>query len=112
MIEKKQAVESLEQLVGVEGVDLVQRGPSDYAMSIRRPGEEESKAVRDAERHVITTCLQAGVNVRAEIMAVEEAKYYLDLGVRHFSLGVDIFTLHDVMKDGGERLREAIDEGA
>jgi hypothetical protein len=52
------------------------------------------------------------VNVRAEIMSVEEAKYYLDLGVRHFSLGVDIFTLHDVLKDGGERLRTTIDKGA
>jgi hypothetical protein len=45
-------------------------------------------------------------------MSVEEAKYYLDLGVRHFSLGVDIFTLHDVLKDGGERLRTTIDKGA
>ena len=37
MIEKRQAVEDLQSLLSVPGVDMVQFGPSDYAMSMVRP---------------------------------------------------------------------------
>jgi 4-hydroxy-2-oxoheptanedioate aldolase len=111
MIEKAPAVEALEEILAVRGVDLVQWGPSDYSMSVGLPGQESSSRIRDIERRVISACHAAGVPCRAEINTVEEAKYYTDLGVRHFSLGSDLWLLHDVLKDGGERLRAAVSEG-
>lgn len=108
MIEKASAVESLDEILAVGGIDMIQWGPSDYAMSIGRAGEQDSKVVRDAERRVLSACLDAGIPARAEIRSPEEAGYYLDLGVRHFNLGIDLFTLHDVLKQGGEQLREIV----
>lgn len=109
MIEKGSAVEQLEEILEVEGIDMVQWGPSDYAMSIGRAGDERHESVVTAERRVITLCHEAGVPCRAEIATVEAAKYYADLGIRHFSLGWDLFTLYDALKDGGERLRSSLE---
>ena len=39
MIEKKSAVDDLEAILDVEGIDMIQWGPADYCMSIGRPGQ-------------------------------------------------------------------------
>src|SRR5438105_2737330 len=52
MIEKKQAVEDLESILSVPGIDMVQFGPSDYSMSIGVTGQTNHPAVREAERYV------------------------------------------------------------
>src|SRR2546426_11488720 len=58
MIEKKTAVENLEALLSVPGVDMVQFGPADYSMSIGLAGQFDHPRVREAERHVIATALR------------------------------------------------------
>ena len=108
MIEKGAAVESLDEILEVPGIDLVQWGPSDYALSVGLSRRESHDRIREVERRVIDTCHAAGVPCRAEINTVEEASYYGDLGVRHFSIGYDLWTMHDVLKDSGERLRAAL----
>src|SRR5262249_11553640 len=83
MIEKRGAVEQLEEILSIPGVDLIQWGPADYTMSIGRAGERGVPEVKAAERRVIEMSLNMGVHPRAEIGSVDQAKYYLDLGVRH-----------------------------
>jgi len=34
MIEKKEAVDNLKEILSVEGIDMVQFGPGDYSLSI------------------------------------------------------------------------------
>jgi 2-keto-3-deoxy-L-rhamnonate aldolase RhmA len=110
MIEKASAVEQLDEILAQPGIDMVQWGPADYAMSIGRPGERDSAAVRDVERTVLAQCAAAGIPARAEINSVEEAKRYLDLGIRHFCIGYDLFVIHQILHDRGEALRRAIDD--
>jgi 2-keto-3-deoxy-L-rhamnonate aldolase RhmA len=105
MIEKKSAVEAIDEIVELERIDLIQWGPADYAMSIGRPGETSHPEVLAAERHVITTAHAAGVPCRAELATVEAADRYLELGVRHFSIGYDLYTIYEASKTAGERLR-------
>ncbi len=110
MIEKKSAVEQIEEILSLEGIDMVQWGPADYSMSIGQPGAWDSPEVRAVERKVIETCLKKGIPPRAEIDSLEEAKYYLDMGVRHFCLGTDIMILHRWLKENGAGLRKAISD--
>ena len=49
-----------------------------------------------------------GVPPRAEINSADETKEYLDMGVRHFSVGTDITILHDYWKREGEGVRQAL----
>ena len=105
MIEKKSAVEHLDEILEVEGIDMIQWGPADYSMSIGKPGAMKHPEVRAVERWVIDTALKAGVQPRAEITHPDQAKYYQDMGVRHFNLGVDLSILFDWWKRNGGTMR-------
>ena len=111
MIEKKGAVDELDEILAIPGVDMLQWGPSDYSMSVGRPGARGDPGIRAIERGLIESCHKAGVTPRAEINTPDQAKYYLDVGVRHFNLSIDLRILYGWLKSNGETLRKAI-EGA
>jgi 4-hydroxy-2-oxoheptanedioate aldolase len=111
MIEKRAAVDRLEEILSIPGLDMIQWGPSDYTMSIGRAGERGNPEIKEVERRVIELSLRAGVQPRAEIGSPDQAKYYLDLGVRHFCIGTDISVLFDWWKRNGEALRTALEGG-
>jgi 2-keto-3-deoxy-L-rhamnonate aldolase RhmA len=108
MIEKKSAVENLEALLSVEGVDMVQFGPGDYSMSIGLAGQFTHPKVLEAEKYVIETSLKKGIAPRAEISHPGEAKRYLDMGVKHFCMGTDMCVLFDWFKKEGRDMLKVI----
>ena len=110
MIEKRSAIENLEEILSVEGLDMVQFGPCDYSMSIGKPGEWDAPSVVEAERKMIKTALKLGVAPRVEIdpWSLDKCKEYMDLGVRHFSIGWDVAILYEWIKEKGVMLREEL----
>lgn len=111
MIEKRSAVEHLDEILAVPGVDMIQWGPADYAMSVGRPGGWFDPDIKAVERDVIARALAAGVAPRVEITEPAEAEPYLDLGVRHFCIGTDLQILHAWWRDRGAALRERLGIG-
>ena len=111
MIEKKAAVEILEEILEMDGIDMIQWGPADYSVNTGMAGNMGAPEVKATERRVIEMALKAGVQPRAEIGTPDQARYYLDMGVRHFNIGTDISILHSWWKDNGNDLRKAV-EGA
>jgi 2-keto-3-deoxy-L-rhamnonate aldolase RhmA len=90
---------------------MIQWGPADYSMSIGRPGayqRRDDPEIKAVERRVIETALKMGVSPRAEIKSVDQARYYLDLGVRHFSLSTDITILFNWWRENGDQLRKVV----
>ena len=67
MIEKREALENLDAILDVPGVDMVQFGPGDYAMSMGLVRPRDAAAIREVEAHVIATALRHGVAPRAEL---------------------------------------------
>ena len=112
MIEKAPAVENLEALLAVPGVDMVQFGPADYAMSLGIPGQWDHPKVKEAERHVIATALKMGIAPRAEIAHPDDAGKYLDMGVKHFCIGWDVGILFNWWKTNGKAMREILGHDA
>ncbi len=110
MIEKQGTVDQLEEVLSVPGVDMVQWGPSDYAMNVGRAGQSQSPEIKAIERKVFETALKMGVPPRVELGSLDQAQYYLDMGVRHFCIGTDITILYDWWKTNGERLRKVLTE--
>jgi 2-keto-3-deoxy-L-rhamnonate aldolase RhmA len=109
MIEKKGAVENLEEILSIEGVDMIQWGGSDYSMSVGKAGQRGSAEIKAVEKQVIETALKMGVPPRAEINSADQAKAYLDMGVRHFCIGTDVNILFDWWKSHGDNLRKAVE---
>ena len=108
MIEKRQAVDQLDEILAVPGIDMIQWGPADYAMSIGRPGGWHDPDVREVERDVLTRALAAGIQPRAEINDPAEAGRYLDLGVRHFAIGTDMQILANWWRERGAALADIL----
>jgi 2-keto-3-deoxy-L-rhamnonate aldolase RhmA len=109
MVEKAPLIDCLEDALAVPGVDMIQFGPADYSMSVGRAGEADSPQTKAVERKVIAAALKHHVTPRAEIHSVEQARYYLDLGVRHFCMGTDFSILYSWWKTNGEQLRKLVE---
>jgi 2-keto-3-deoxy-L-rhamnonate aldolase RhmA len=108
MIEKREAVEQLDEILAVPGIDMVQWGPADYAMSTGRPGGWDHPDVKRVERDVIERCLRAGIPPRAEINEPDQARPYLEMGVTHFCIGTDVHIVYDWLKQRGGALGELV----
>jgi 4-hydroxy-2-oxoheptanedioate aldolase len=102
-------VENLEDILSLDGVDRIQWGGSDYSMSVGKAGQRGSAEIKAVEKQVIETALKMGVPPRAEINSADQAKAYLDMGVRHFCIGTDVNILFDWWKGQGDNLRKAVE---
>jgi 2-keto-3-deoxy-L-rhamnonate aldolase RhmA len=107
MVEKKIAVEHLEELLSVEGVDMVQWGPADFTVSSGIPGQYTNPKVKDAELKVIKTALKMDIRPRIEC-SVEAMQKYIDLGCRDFCIGMDTSILSRWFKDSGKTIRDTL----
>ena len=113
MIEKKGALDNLEEILSIEGIDMVQFGPGDYSLSIDLPGQTSHPKVKEAELRTIKTALKFGVRPRIELNKSvqdykEEIKKYIDLGVRDFNLPSDLSILFKWFKRDGEELKKEL----
>jgi len=109
MIEKAEAMEHIEEICAIPGVDMVQFGPSDYSMSLGKNRQEYILEWQAAERKMIEVALRHGVQPRCEIRHFEQAQYYVDLGVRHFSHGDQLGTLKEFWQGEGKSMRDKVD---
>jgi 4-hydroxy-2-oxoheptanedioate aldolase len=112
MVEKSGAVENLEEILKVPGIDMVQFGPSDYGMSIGKPGRGYASGlhpeVQEAREQTMKTCIRMGVRPRAEINSAAEAEHYLNLGVKDFNLSTDLSILRQFYNKEGAALRDIV----
>jgi len=106
MIEKAAALDAIDEICSVPGVDMVQFGSGDWSMSLgfnRADRPEECKA---AERKMIDAALRHGVRPRCEITTPEAAEYYKSLGVKDFALNDEMAALRAFWSQQGKKLRE------
>ena len=108
MIEKKSAIDNLEEILSVKGVDMVQFGPVDYSVSLGKPGQGGLPEVVKAHHDMIKMAIKMGVAPRVEIGGPEDAKPYLDLGVRHFCMGWDNLIIAQWCRQNGPAMRKLL----
>ena len=108
MIEKKEAVDNIEAICNVEGVDMIQFGPADFSMSCGVNASDNVDNISAAEEKCIKTALKYGVRPRCEILTPQAAGRYIDLGVKDFNIGGEIWTLMSYWGDSGNAMRDII----
>lgn len=108
MIEKADAVDNLEEILEVEGVDMIQFGPSDYSVTRGLHADPSQPEIEKVRKHVNDTAIKMGVRPRAEIFHFEEAKPYMDEGVIDFCIGWDTRTVFDYCKRQGDELAKLL----
>ena len=108
MIEKKSAVEDLDSILDVPGVDMVQFGPSDYSNSLGHTGQPKHPEVREAEKYVIEKALSKGIAPRIELGDAAGFEPYLEMGVKHFNIGIDVRILYSWFATNGGKMRREL----
>ncbi|MDP6509482.1 MAG: aldolase/citrate lyase family protein [Chloroflexota bacterium] len=111
MVEKKSLVDDIENVLAVDGIDMVQFGPSDYSMNTGNARDLAAPEVKEAELHTIKTALKLGVHPRVELSNPKEALPYLELGVKHFNLGSELSILRNFWAIDGKELRDIVVKG-
>ncbi len=110
MIEKKAAMDNLDSILAVPGVDMVQFGPADYSITLGKPGQTRDPEVQQAQREMIRAALARGVAPRVEIASFEQAEPFLEMGVRHFCIGWDVRTIFTWCRQQGEAMRRLLEQ--
>ncbi len=114
VIEKKSAYDQLDEILEIEGLDMLTLGPADMSISLGRPGTPgkyfQNPDIVVIERDIIKRCNAAGVGYRAHPNNPDEVREYLDMGVRNFSIGMDLDYIYHEAKKNGEQMRKLLSD--
>ena len=91
--EHRDAVDNIEQIVAVPGIDAVLLGPYDMSASYDKMGKIDDAEITSAISRVISTCRDAGVPVGSFGVTSEAVRSYADQGCQFLCAGVDVLFL-------------------
>ena len=106
--EAAQAVENADEIIAVDGVDIVLIGLNDYLADIGLTGQYDHPKVRECYGRVIEACRKhgkhcgvGGLASRPDLMAE-----YVRMGARYVSTGTDIAFLLDAATQRARQIKE------
>ncbi len=77
-------------------------------MGLASEPQWDSPQTKAAEKYVIETAIKMGKRPRVEVDTWEQAKPYLDMGVKDFCPGWDVSVIYDYCKRQGEALAKLL----
>ena len=102
-IEHREAVENIEQILSVTGIDGVFIGPYDLSLSLGIPGRLNHPDILAAKQKVLTATLAhgliAGMHFVQPQTAASDCQKAISEGYRFIALGTDILFLGDSARD-------------
>ena len=91
-IEDPEAVEQIDEIAAVDGVDAIFVGPGDLSHALGIPGQVNSPEVQGAMRKVADACAKHGRHWGTPVSAATAEKY-LEMGARFLNVGADVLGL-------------------
>tara|TARA_Y100000748_G_scaffold275765_1_gene251747 strand:- start:387 stop:1157 length:771 start_codon:yes stop_codon:yes gene_type:complete len=88
-IEGKEGLDNLDEIMTVDGIDVLFLGPYDISQSLGVPGDVRSKIVENALKKAAKKARSQGRVVGSYAKDVEMGKWLIDLGVQYLSINVD-----------------------
>lgn len=111
-VESPRGLEAIDEIVAIEGLDMVQSGRSDLAMSLGVPGQASHPDVLAAEERIVEAARRAGKWVALHFppggSSLEQARRWAGQGVQCITLGSDTQILFDAVR---RRVAAARDDG-
>src|SRR4051812_1455664 len=100
-IEDPAALDRVEEIAEVEGVDVLFLGPADFSVLAGYPGQFDHPVVRDAIRRVAAACERSGKAWGMPTPGPERSRELLDEGARFLAHGADILMVKTVSRRSG-----------
>jgi 4-hydroxy-2-oxoheptanedioate aldolase len=91
MIETREAMENLDEIMSVKGLDAIYIGPSDLSISYSHPpgGDKPDQWMMDALKKVLDACKRHGVQPGIHCGAPAYAKKMIEMGFTFVTVGGD-----------------------
>jgi len=89
-IETREALENLEAIARVPGVDLLFVGPTDLTLSLGLLDDRKNPRVAEAMRNVVGVCTSHGKVPGTLVIDADEKRRAVELGFRFISLASDV----------------------
>lgn len=97
-IEGQNGINNLDEILQVEGIDIIFIGPYDLSQSLGIVGDIDNPLVEKKMLEVIDKCKQRNVVVGTFTDTIENADKWRRLGVKYIAHSVDIGIFHDAVK--------------
>ena len=95
-IETADAVELVDEYVGVDGVDVIFLGPTDLSHSLGHPGQVDHRDVQAAMQHVADVVVASDKALGIYAGDAEFAQEWQSRGARYIATGMDGFLLRGI----------------
>jgi 4-hydroxy-2-oxoheptanedioate aldolase len=104
-IETKEAVDAVDAMVELEGIDVFFAGPFDLSQSYGVPGQANHADVQNALDRVSSACQRAGKAAGTIAASTEQAKALMDRGFRFLAYSSDLGLLAQAAQAALRQLR-------
>lgn len=91
-IEDPEAVDHLEAIAEMDGVDCLFFGPGDYSLAIGVPGQLQHEEIKAVRRRIAEVARKHG-KIAATVCSRDQIKDYADMGYNLLSVGADVVAL-------------------
>ena len=88
-IEDVEAIDEIEAIAAINGVDIIFIGPADLSHSLGVPGDLKNHKIRETIRRTIKTCNANGIYCGTSGLDYDYMKELIDEGVRFITVGSD-----------------------
>jgi 4-hydroxy-2-oxoheptanedioate aldolase len=105
LIETKAAVENIEQICAVEGIDYMIVATFDLSTELGVPGRFDASILIEAVRHVEQAVLKAGIALGAAALTREQTQDNIRRGHRILVYGFDVLMLKQHVRQAAEWAR-------
>ena len=92
-IETVSALEHVEQIAQVDGVDILMMGPADLSLQLGVPGQFDHPSMLGAMKRVAAAAEHHAKHWGRPAGSADQAQQYLDMGARFITCGADIVTM-------------------
>lgn len=89
-LEGTEAIQNMDEIFDVPGIDIVFIGPYDLSQSLGVPGQTTHPAVVEAMKKIIKSAKERGMAVGTFTDSAETMKMWMDAGVQYISYSVDV----------------------
>lgn len=106
-IEHIDAVDNIDEILQVEGIDATMIGPYDLSGSMGYPGEFEREDVKVAIQRTLDKCKQYNIPSGFHVVDTDPKKIQqkIDQGCRFLAYGIDYFFMRDAAINGMNKLK-------
>ncbi len=98
-LEGKEAIDNLDEIMDVAGVDILFIGPYDLSQSMGVPGQVSHPSVTRHMETIVTRARDRGIVVGTFTDTLDSARMWKDAGIQYISYAVDVAIFSDACQE-------------